>query len=257
MVLVDPNGMAGVAADGLTNEQWVEASRPDDNGRSEEYKKKNRQKEIGEIRHKKNTALNAYVTNTLSESELSVAQLVQALNYVADIYSKNGLSEVFNFQFLSENEARSLSPGNHELFIGILGSEARRPGKSHIAVNGSVTPYLNGNLETYANMYWAKKYSTKDPIFALGYLISHELLHQLNQQSTYYLEGSTAAQKLAGSDASSHDDSVLNLNMQGPEIVRRKQFPQGPSAHLRQAESILEYQRSKILLYLFENNLNK
>lgn len=254
MAFVDPNGMSAVGADGLTNEQWVESSRQGNNSKSEEYKKENISKEIEGMRREKSTALNTYVTNTLSVSELSAAQLVQALNYVADIYSKNGLSEVFYFKILSESEAKSLSLGKHDLFIGIKESKALVPGFSEMTARGDLTTYLsNGELATYANWHWAKEYSKSNPVFALGYLMAHEFLHQLNQKATYNLEGGDAALLLRA-----HDNSIPNLNMEGPVLVNTwKQFPKSPSPKLRQAETILDHQRSKIIRYLFEVYLNK
>ncbi len=52
VLFVDPDGMETVGADGLTNEQWIEASSPDANpNAASNYRNANRQKEIQEERN--------------------------------------------------------------------------------------------------------------------------------------------------------------------------------------------------------------
>jgi len=53
MAFIDPTGMIGEGADGLTNDQWLESSRPNNQGKSSnDYRKENRDKDVDEMRKK-------------------------------------------------------------------------------------------------------------------------------------------------------------------------------------------------------------
>ena len=108
----------------------------------------------------------------------------------------------------------------------------------------------------YVNYHFAKENAPKNPLFGLAYLSAHELLHQLIAKSTCRILGSSAFSEYLNKNGG-HDDSHISLAMSGPELVRRNAFPQNSSSKLRSAESIPPQQRSLILLYLFENSLNK
>ena len=200
------------------------------------------------------TALKTFVYNSI-ENGFSTKNIVKSLEYAQHIFDKNGLNDVFNFVFLSKSEVESLRLEVNELFIGIIDSKALVPGNSLLSIRGDVIPLTSkGDVATYVNKYWAQEYSPSNPGFALGYLIAHEMLHQLNQKATFALEGREAAEKLVSSP---HDDSLVNLNMDGPTLYEKGYFPMSPSTNLRQSETIIERQRSLILLFLFENSLNK
>gem|GEM_PF-5550168 len=200
--------------------------------------------------------LTTYVYNGIGEKNFSSNQLSKSLEYAVDIFQKNGLAGVFSFEFIDEARSKQISlTGHHELYIGIIDVSSKIPGNSQMNHLGDVFTMTNtGNSRSWVNLYWARYYSSKNADFALGYLIGHELLHQLLQKATYNLEGESAAIKLLVNE---HTNSQINLNMDGPVLETMGAFPRFPSKNLRDSETILPQHYALILRYLFEYSLQK
>jgi RHS repeat-associated protein len=235
MVFVDPNGMSSVSADGLTNEQWVEASRPGNKGVVDWYRKENRKEEIEKATKSNKKLPKIYYTN----EALTTKGLVAAILAATTIWARQGYEE-FSFESVDLKIAKKHKRAyQYQLFIAFTDKTPKDPnlmspfppGNSRIypdakgiypegiiGVYDINDPKQKGWL-SYVNVGHSQIKFHSNPAYAAGYIMAHEILHQMIGMANYYSHGNAHEKYFEGTG---HSGGV-NLNSQGDDV----QIPNG------------------------------
>ncbi|MCW5921706.1 MAG: hypothetical protein KIS77_05135 [Saprospiraceae bacterium] len=198
MALVDPNGMSAVGADGLTNEQWIKSSKPGDRNKAGEYKKENRRKEIENAKSNNKKLPDVWYTN----DALTTQQLVKAILTATTIWARQGY-EKFKFRPVSTSIAKQHKEAyEYQLFIAFTDKTPKDPnrpspyppGISTVSPNGRVGVFDKDNERqkgwlSYVNVGHSQIKFHANPSYAAGYIMAHEILHQMIAMANYYQYG--------------------------------------------------------------------
>ncbi|WP_373552384.1 DUF6443 domain-containing protein [Haliscomenobacter sp.] len=188
---------------------------------------------------KQNKKVQVYIVNSTNFgiNPLSDEKLEKAMGYANDIFKKNGF-HFLQFNLISKTEAKEKELKYDDLFLEIRSFiSASYGGNSSINANNTDVYLDNEAAESYANYGFEGVQNNTNPLYALGFLIAHESLHQLvvkahfahfqlfTESSTMYFSESEGA----------HDNSRPNLNREGDYA----KIPDGPAKKVQPEERIL------------------
>ncbi|WP_406612231.1 RHS repeat domain-containing protein [Neolewinella lacunae] len=200
------------------------------------------------------TRINASIA--LDESaEITTSRLGKILNHTTQIYARQGFGpNLFKFKILTSIEGRrARGASKEELFLAIIRSstKGRYPGFSEVAFNGITRGYGGADLNSGPNGYqsWVNLTNVSDNIqgtfmdYDAGYIIAHELLHQIVLKANLIYNGVNPRYSSDGPfGIEDHYDEPLNLNTHGQII--------GPLSPGSSKETILPVHRNLIRLYI-------
>ena len=237
--LVDPFGMSPKGAKETAGDTETRVNYSNDKANEREKakveKKAAEQKKVNE-NSPKNKIPEVWIANV---ANISVEKLSLILANATAIFVKNGILGL-KFNFVDVKEAKKhYGTYKYQMFIAIRNdnnpsaSGLSKIGPGEVGVYDERIGWLS-----YINLAHSSYTSHKNPIYAQGYGLAHEILHQLLGLASYA--------RREGTNVFDHEDSIENLNMDGMKV----QIPLGlsPPGTIHLAETILQYQYD----YLFK-----
>ncbi len=177
--------------------------------------------------------------------------------HVRDIFAKNGFE--VTTEIITPEQALAITPLDQQGVYGVsvINTPRQKDGPYQFLGHSEINHDLillawedNGNIgtTTYVNSNEFSNAAYRE--YTMGYLASHEILHQMLEQAYLYYGYTEEEIKtmFASSDSDGeHYDSEPNLNKDG----RNTKIPEGASDKLRPQEQILNSNDHKCLLQSF------
>ncbi len=233
----DPTGMLGQrGADGLTNNEWLDSSRPGSKESAEQIQRQNRADDWAN--KSSGIKVNLPTAFFVNEAGLSAEKLKNIILEAATIFAKNGYSGLSLTQVSSKEAKKHETTYPNQMFLAfirerIVDGFVTYPGNSGPGPDGTILVYYESLKHELGFGYvsWINFNDTKirlhkgDKNYAAGFVIAHELVHQMLHIRGSYL-GHVGA-------------PPVNIMEEGPKIT----IPRGPTAKLQQAETIPDIAR--------------
>ncbi len=188
-----------------------------------------------------------YYTNVAG---ISSEKLVSIVNHAAQIFIKNGFKGL-SFRQNSVENAKKITYTT-DVFLALINQEffeydkikhlpeTLHPGHSTFEKNAHGVLVYDNNTKPYdtpwqswVNLHYQKSHPNQN--YATGYILAHEILHQLLAYASWHTSGQLYKGHSGG-------DYGYNLNYPGESV----EIPKGPRKKLQKAETILPHHKQML-----------
>ena len=104
-----------------------------------------------------------------------------------------------------------------------MGRYAKEPGNSILNSVGRVEGWSGTRFLSFVNIHLLREGYSSDMNWNVGYVMAHEYLHQLVLKADFQVNGIAPSK----SGYNGHNNSMLNLNMEGTNSALKRAIAQG------------------------------
>ena len=182
------------------------------------------------------------------------AQFVK--NEIKSILEKNDLTGL-KYEVISPEQAKGLKLNVTDAIISLRNdNELSMKDQGNTAVDGLFQDSQNDetNKNTFVNLNTlaliGRMYDKESQLYAISYMASHEIVHQLKEKANIYFFNSMSIDYLSGDGG--HDNSNVNLNSDG----KMTPIPLNKSKFIRPAETLNRCDQNIIKAFLNKHGIN-